>query len=112
MSWWLSRWDVGLMSVPGWPGRRAGLATGFAWDGSLPVEPVGVVLGRWPDVGTGMAWPVPGWPPGLPGTGVCRSSQWVSCWDIIASPLPVLAWTRVVSLSEPIQPGKQSVEEE
>ncbi len=46
MSWWLSRWDVGLMSVPGWPGRRAGLATGFAWDGSLPVEPVGVVLGH------------------------------------------------------------------
>ena len=57
LSWGLSRWDIGLMSVPGWPGRRAGLATGFAWDGSLPVEPVGVVLGRWPDVGTRAALP-------------------------------------------------------
>ncbi|MFM5412121.1 hypothetical protein [Aeromonas veronii] len=52
MSWWLSRWDVGLMSVPGWPGRRAGLATGFAWNGSLPVELGVVAVGHWPDVGT------------------------------------------------------------
>ena len=47
------------MSEPEPRCRRAGagLATGFAWNGSLPVEPVGVVLGRWPDVGTGIAWP-------------------------------------------------------
>ncbi len=32
------------MSVPGWPGRRAGLATEFAWYGSLPVELVAVVV--------------------------------------------------------------------
>ncbi|MFU1568901.1 hypothetical protein [Aeromonas veronii] len=47
------------MSEPEPRCRRAGagLATGFVWNGSLPVELVAVVLGRWPDVGTGMAWP-------------------------------------------------------
>ncbi|WP_416035057.1 hypothetical protein [Aeromonas veronii] len=42
------------MSEPEPRCRRAGagLATGFVWNGSLPVELVAVVLGRWPDVGT------------------------------------------------------------
>ncbi len=48
MSWGLSRWDIGPMSEPEPRCRRAGagLATGFVWNGSLPVEPVGVVLGH------------------------------------------------------------------
>ncbi len=71
------------MSVPGWPGRRAGLATGFAWNGSLPVELVGVGLGLWlmsePELrcrragaglATGFAW-----------NGSYRSSWWVSGLD-------------------------------
>ncbi|MFU1568906.1 hypothetical protein [Aeromonas veronii] len=51
------------MSVPGWPGRRAGLATGVSladgpgwppvtWYWSLPVGRVGVGAGHLPDVGT------------------------------------------------------------
>ncbi|WP_270657613.1 hypothetical protein [Aeromonas sp. Y293-4] len=44
----MSCWDVGLMSVPEPRCRRggAGLATEFAWNGSLPVELVAVAVGH------------------------------------------------------------------
>ena len=76
------------------PGERCEVVVGHRGHWYLAarrlVKPVGVVVGHWPDVGTGghlATGPVPAvtWPPGRcrePGTGVCRLGWWGSWSDI------------------------------
>jgi len=53
---------VRLADGPGWPPG--------AWNWSLPVGLVAVVVGHFPDVGTGLAWPT-----GQAGHRVCLERE-------------------------------------
>ncbi len=94
---WVSVWLVPSRSR-GSPRRRGLPGT------SLPVGLVVVALGRWPDVGNGMAWPSCRAGHRSPGTGAtglaggCRSGTLARCRNlsrVAAGPVPGLATGRL-----------------